>query len=94
MTADESAALEAELLSESGMSLAEWADLDAQSPEDRAMLVDARRALGKLSWTAEPTRTARIEAILGVFAAVAAPIAVVAGGVTGFAGAIAAVKAL
>jgi hypothetical protein len=94
LTADEVAALQVELEQLSGLTVAQIADLAMCSAEDRAMIVGGWREVGKLSWIASPSAWSRFLAILNALASVAAPLSVVTGGVSGLAGAIAAIKGI
>lgn len=91
-SAAEQANLEAELVNDYGLTLAQVVDLEALSPQDRAMMVAGWRGLGKLSWTAQPTAMDRFEQIVNLLLAIAGPVTTISGAVTGVGGAVAAIK--
>jgi hypothetical protein len=66
-----------------GWTLKQFADLEALLPEDRALELKSLEALGKLSWTKQTTTFERVMAILNLLAAIASPIATIAGGFGG-----------
>lgn len=94
LSGSDRAALEAELEADFGLTLAQVVDLERCSSEQRGPIVEGWRAVGTLSWTAEPSKWERFVTILNLLAAIANPISAVAGGVTGLAGAIAAIKGI
>jgi hypothetical protein len=94
MTPDDLAALEVELQQDFELTLAQIADLAKLPEEQRAPIVADWRALGKLSWTVIPSKMARFESILNILAAIASPITVIVGGVSGVAGVITAFKGI
>jgi hypothetical protein len=80
----------AELVEETGLTLAEWKDLLSNAPTDQAFLLASWKTLGKMTWVADPGALAKVLAVLG---ALAAPV-VEAGSVAGAASAIVALKNL
>ncbi len=83
------AALEVELGQLSGLTLSQWADVEAMAPEDRALILDGWRTLGKLSWAYEPSTLERVTTILGVLLPLVAGITTVGNAVSAVRGAIA-----
>jgi hypothetical protein len=88
------ATLLAELADLTGFSLAQCNAILTQPPGDVAEMLADLKALGALSWAAEPSTLSRVLAILNLLAAVANPISAVAGGVSGIGTAIATLKGL
>lgn len=84
------ATLEAELTEITGLTLSDFEDLERLSPEDRELLVEGWRALGKLSWTQTPSAWDRTLAILNLLGTIAADVS----GVAGAFSAVAALRAL
>jgi hypothetical protein len=84
----------AELSQITGLSICEWQDVLSEDAADQQQLLDDWRALGRLSWAKQSSALERVIAILGVAAAIAAPVGVVTGGIGGVVGLVAALRGL
>lgn len=92
MTVEELDDLYAQLAQVSGLREREWRDVLSLPRADAEQAVKDWLALGKISWSKESTTADEILAILNTIAQWATPLGVIAGTVTGVAGAITAVK--
>ena len=84
--------LSARLAQVSGLREREWRDILSLSEADARQAVEDWQELGKLSWARERSAADEVLSILNTIAAWATPLGVIAGTVTGVAGAIAAIK--
>jgi len=84
--------LYARLAQVSGMREREWRDVLSLPPADAEQAVNDWFILGKLSWVKEQSIADEVLAILNTIAQWATPLGIIAGTVTGVAGAITAIK--
>lgn len=92
MTVQELDDLFAQLSQVSGLRERDWRDVLSLPPADAEQAVKDWLILGKLSWVREQSVADQVLAILNTIAQWAAPLGIIAGTVTGVAGAIAAIK--
>lgn len=92
MTVEELDGLYAELAQVSGLREREWRDVLSLPPADAEQAVKDWGSLGKLSWAKESSAADQALAVLNTIAQWASPIGIIAGSVTGVAGAVAAIK--
>jgi len=92
MTAQELDDLYAQLSQVSGLRERDWRDLLSLSAVDAEQAVRDWETLGRLSWAKEQSAADQVLAILNTIAMWAAPLGIIAGTVTGVAGAITAIK--
>ena len=93
MTAEELDALYAQLSQVSGLREREWRDVLSLPAADAERVVTDWFTLGKLSWAREKSAADEVLSILNTIAQWATPLGIIAGTVTGIAGAISAIKA-
>jgi hypothetical protein len=86
--------LYAHLAQVSGLREREWRDVLSLPPEDAEQVVKDWMALGKLSWATEQSVADEVLSVLNTIAQWATPLGIIAGTVTGVAGAIAAIKGI
>jgi hypothetical protein len=84
--------LYAQLAQVSGMREREWRDILSLSPAAAEQAVKDWQALGKLSWAREQSVADEVLSVLTTLAQWATPLGIIAGTVTGVAGAITAIK--
>jgi hypothetical protein len=94
LTANEADAYFVEMAQITGLTVKQWQDILAEDPAYVPGIIADWQALEQLSWAAQPTVLSRVLTILNIFAAVASPVTVIAGGVSGVGAAIAALKSL
>jgi hypothetical protein len=77
-----------------GITAQEWADALTLPLADFQQWVADQKALGRMSWAHVPSTMDKVEAIMNGMVAIATPVTVITGGVSGIAGMIAALKGL
>ena len=92
MTAEELDALYAQLSQVSGLREREWRDVLSLPEADAEQVVRDWLTLGRLSWAKEQSVADEVLSILNTIARWATPLGIIAGTVTGVAGAITAIK--
>ena len=92
MTPAELADLYARLAQVSGLNERQWRDVLSLSPADAKVVVEDWQTLGLLSWATEHSVADEVLSILNTIAQWATPLGIIAGTVTGVAGAITAIK--
>ncbi len=92
MTAAQLDDLFARLSTVSGLREREWRDVLSLPPADAEQVVNGWFDMGKLSWAREHSAADEILSVLTTIAQWAAPLGIIAGTVTGVAGAITAIK--
>lgn len=89
---EHSDALFARLSQVSGLRVREWHDVLALPAADAEQVVSDWLTLGKMSWAKEQSAADEVLHILNTIAQWATPLSIIAGTVTGVAGAITAIK--